>query len=371
MRRNAASHISIIAPLLLASLLVLASPVHSDTSTVDKDVPLDAVMVRGQTLHGQIIGLDSRGIRFKTVYGEGEIKIPYDDIEGAISSRATFRIVYGDDKVVVGRLLGLDKKRLLVGETQSSIIQIPVQGIGMALLEDTYQKSFWKRLKTNYRHWRADFDIGLKYEESTIDKKKIELGLNVARRKRPTRFVFDFRYAYEVEQLADQPEITTKDEFTGILLGEYDIAKRFYIFVQPAAERDLPRLIKLRTYPTAGIGYRLVEKGRALIQFPVGLGYVSEDFTVFGTNSYTGLYLGAEGSYTFNNGMRMMLGLLWIKGFSDPDENRLFRGFFEFAVPIVEPIAIKLRITETNDDNPAPEVGDNKLTATLAVSLQF
>ena len=321
MKQNAASNISIFTPLLLVSFLFLAPPVHSDTSTIDKDVPLDAVTVHGQTLHGQIIGLDSQGIRFKTVYGEGEINIPYDDIEGAISSRAIFRIVYGDDQVAVGRLLGLDKKRLLVGESQSSIIQIPVQGIAMALLEDTYQKSFWKRLKTNYRHWSADLDVGLKYEESTIDKTKIELGLNLKRRKRPTRFTFYFRYAYEVEQVTDKPEVTTKDEYTGILLGEYDITKRFYIFLQPAAERDIPRLIKFRSYPTAGIGYRLIEKGRALVNFPVGLGYVKEDFIDFGTNSYTGLYLGAEGSYTFNNGMRMGLGLLWIKGFSDSSEN--------------------------------------------------
>jgi len=49
----------------------------------------------------------------------------------------------------------------------------------------------------------------------------------------------------------------------------------------------------------------------------------------------------------------------------------LFRGLVDFTVPLFDPIALKLLLTNVNDDNPSSDVGNNKFTATMALSLEF
>jgi hypothetical protein len=359
-----------ILPMLVIFLLSLGQTVYSANTSPDGAQLFDEVMVYGQTLRGRIIRLESQGVVFETLYGTGSITIPYADIV-EVKAHETYHIVYGDDHVAIGRLLDIKQDRVLIGESATEIIQVPVEEIAVCLLEKDYQQSFWKRLKTNYRHWKAGLSLGIKYEQGAVDKRKIELGLNTTRRKRPTRFVFDIRYAFETQKTVDQPEETTKDEFNTFLLGEYDFYKNFYLFIRPAAERDIPRLIKRRTYPAGGIGYRLVEKERSFLLLPIGLGYVDETFIGFGTNSYTAAFIGMEGSYEFVNGMILALKILYMPGLDDPSHNWLFRGVGEFTIPIYDPLALKIRVTDENDNNPDPAVGNNKFTTTLALIFRF
>ena len=355
----------------LAIVLVHLTPLEVRASTEPtRDPATGQIMVKGQILNVRIIRFDADGITYKTEFGKGEVTTAYADLEG-VSSRAAFRIVYGDGQEAVGRLLGFRDNRLMIGDSPTTIIHVPVEGIQVCVLARDYYGSWWTRLKTDYRHWRANLSLGINLEKGAVDKRKLEFGLSVARRKRPTRIVFDFRYAYEIQETVDTPEETTKDEFDTFLLGEYDLTKRIYLFVRPAAERDIPRLIRLRTYPSAGVGYRLIDEDRRILFFPVGLGYVNEDFIDFGENSYTSAYLGLEGLYAFENGMELSGKILYMPEITDPGESWLFRWLIDFTLPIYDPLALRLRIRQENDNNPDPAVGDNKLTTSLALIFRF
>ncbi|MEE9521736.1 MAG: DUF481 domain-containing protein, partial [candidate division NC10 bacterium] len=58
-------------------------------------------------------------------------------------------------------------------------------------------------------------------------------------------------------------------------------------------------------------------------------------------------------------------------GLSDPSEEWLLRTELALTVPLIDPIAMKLRVTNVNDSNPTPDVGNNKITTTLGLSLIF
>jgi hypothetical protein len=353
--------------ILLLHLIPMA--VRASAEPIE-DPATDQILVKGQVLNVRIIRFDTDGITYRTDFGKGAVTTAYTDLEG-VSSRAAFRIVYGDGQEAVGRLIGFKDGRLMIGDSPTTIIHVPVEGIQVCVLARDYYGSWWTRLKTDYRHWRANLSLGFIFEEGAVEKRKLEFGLSVARRKRPTRFVFDFRYAYEIQQTVDTPEETTKDEFDTFLLGEYDIYENIYLFVRPAAERDIPRLIRLRTYTAAGIGYRLIDKDRRTLFFPVGIGYVNEDFIDFGDDSYVSAYLGLEGLYEFTNGMVLSGTILYMPDISEPGRNWLFRWLIDFTLPIYDPLALRLRIREENDNNPDPAVGDNKFTTTLALIFRF
>jgi hypothetical protein len=330
----------------------------------------DRLLVKGRILNVRIIRFDADGITYRSEFGKGEITTAYADLKG-VASRSAFRIVYGDGKEAVGRLLGFEEGRLLIGDSPTTVIHVPVEGIQVCVQASDYYGSLWTRLKTDYRHWDAQLSLGINYEQGAVEKRKIEFGLSTTRRRRPTRFVFDFRYAYEIQKTVDSPEDTTKDEFDTFVLGEYDFYRKCYVFIRPAAERDIPRLIELRTYPAAGVGYRLIDKERRRLLFPVGIGYVHEKFVDFGDNYYTSAYLGLEGLYEFSNGLVLSGKILYMPDLSDPAENWLFRWLINFSVPIVEPLALRLQIREENDNNPDPAVGDNKFTTSLALIFRF
>ena len=355
----------------LAFVLLLIILVHHPAEAQPLDEPFnDRIMVKGQVLSVRIIRFDAAGITYRSEFGEGKITTAYADLDG-VSSRSAFRIVYGDGNKAVGRLRGFKDGRLLIEDSPTTVISVPVEGIQVCVPAKDYYGSWWTRLKTDYRHWRAKLGLGINYENGAVDKTKVEFDLSVSRRKRPTRLVFDFRYAYEIQQTADTPERRTKDEYDTFLLGEYDVSEKFYLFLRPAAERDLPRLIRFRFYPAAGVGYRLIEEARSFLFFPLGIGYVDEDFVEFGDDSYVSAYVGIEGLYEFSNGMTLSGNILYMPDLSDPGENWLFRWLIDFSVPIYDPLALRLRIREENDNNPDPAVGDNKVTTSLALVFRF
>lgn len=355
--------------IILLGLLCLAlSP--SICHSAEKDSPPDEVTVKGTTLKGRVLSLDAEGIRFETVYGKGEILIRYEDIEG-IQTQRKFYIYYSDNQKIRGRLIGKEGEKLLVGDKTETAYRLNAGAIVRGIPEVIYEGSWITRLRAQYPWWKVSLDAGWSFESSAVDETKISLGFNTERRKSPTRLVGDLRYAFETQRTATTPHMTTKDEMRGFLLGEYDLSRKWFLFAYPAAEWDRLRGIRVRAYPGAGLGYRLVETEKALLQLQLGPGYVYEEFTDLGSNDYWAAFIALEARYAFRSYFITHLRLLYMPEFPDVDENWLYRGELEFSVPITELIAMKLRFTQVSDNNPSPDVGNNKLTSTLLLSLGF
>ncbi len=355
-------------------ICIFASPaqIFADSSTPAEDQPGDEVTFGGQTLQGRILRLHPDAIDFESIHAKGKLTIQYEKIE-KIVTQDTFIIFYGaQDTMARGRLLGIEEGRLLIGADRVSALRIPINEINTGISVEDYNGSFWKRQRIQYRHWRASLALGLRFEEGAVDKRKIEPFLKIERLKKPTRYVLNIRYAFEKQKRADdQSFVTTKNEFVGFIFGEYDFTDRFFAFGRPAMDWDTPRDIEFRVYPAAGIGYRVFRKGQNFIQIPVGLGYVYENFDGFDTNSYVSWYFGIGRRYNFGKGIYLDVDLLYMPSIDASFDDWLFRSFVDFTVPLFDPIALKLLLANVNDNNPSPDVGNNKFTATMALSLEF
>jgi hypothetical protein len=357
---------------LALSYFISAGSAHAGSVTQNEAKPEDALMVKGRILHGWINRLGPKGVKFITIYGEGELFISYEDMDNVVSQR-TFLIFCGENQPFVGKLIGIEDGQLLVGADKLSGQRIPLQNIEIGLSEESYKTSRWNRVRAKYRYWRGSFDLGYSHEQGAVDKDKFEASFRLRHRKRPTRFVFDVRYAYEIQQKKDNPELTTKDELATFAMGEFDIRDRFFLFGRPAFEYDKPRNVEHRWFPAAGIGYRVLEgkTKETFLDIPVGIGFVGEDFGGIGTNSYVSWYLGLQAGYDFGRGIVLSGFFLYMPRMGDPDEDWLYRSELELTVPVFDPLAIKVRLTDVNDDNPTPQVGNNKFTGSLLLSIRF
>jgi hypothetical protein len=351
-------------PLLLPIIIV------PQATPAEKKSFSDIIVVKEAKLFGNINKLDSDGIEFETIYGQGTIIIPYIDIE-SIKSLREFRFILESGEDVQCRILALKGTCLFVDDYQSEERCLKYDEIRTGVPEEEFNRSFWTRFRYRYPYWSGSLDMGLNFEKGGTDKKKIELGFVANRRRRPTRFLLNGRYAYEVQGTTDNPEVTTKDEFRIFLLGEYDIAASWFLFLLPAAEWDVPRGIELRMYPAAGIGYRLSETTNSLLQFMVGPAYVWEEFTVFGENDYTSLFLGCEGRYQFRTGISIGGHIYYYPDITGPGDNWLFRTELDLTIPLYGPLAMLVRFNEVYDNNPEPNVGNNKFTTLVGLAVKF
>lgn len=350
--------------LLLLVLGLTAASVHAQEEYSDE------LVVRGTTLRGRVVAIESEGVRFETIYGEGPILIPFDRLE-AVRTEGDFNVRYDKGKEARGRIWGIEDLHLVVGDDLASVERIPVASIQSGTLVKDHKASFIQRLRTRYPYWKGSLHVGYKYESGGVNTKEIEVGLNVERRKEPTRLLFDFYYALETTESVDKPEVTSKDEFRGLLLGELDLGKKFFLFALPAAERDKPRGITIRAFPSGGIGYRFVETKKALLQLQLGIGYVYESFVKFGRNDYVCGHVGIEGRYDFWRGVTLSGRIMYLPGIKRYREDWLFRAEVDFTVPVVDPIALKIKLTTVNDNNPTPDVGNNKFTTRVGIALRF
>jgi len=251
------------------------------------------------------------------------------------------------------------------------LTEVGVDEITGGISENDFESSWIKRFKARHPWWKGSLDLGWNLEETAIDKIKIAAGLSIERRRKPTRFVGDVRYAYEAQGPKDEEKQTTKDEFRGFLLGEYDLSRKWFCFVDPAGEFDKIRGVDVRLYPSLGVGYRFVETERSLLQVQAGPGYVYEEFINFGRNDYFAAQVGVEARHRFGKYLNCGLRLFYMPGIPDYRHDWLFRTELDVGVPITEFLSMKLNFTEVSDNNPTPDVGGNKLTTTLGLAVTF
>ena len=128
---------------------------------------------------------------------------------------------------------------------------------------------------------------------------------------------------------------------------------------------------EVRAYPGAGLGYRFVETKKTLLQLLLGPGYVYEEFTELESNEYAAVYIGLDARFALRSYFESLLKVQYMPGIQDPDENWLFRAELEFTIPITNSLGMKLRFGQVNDNNPTPDVGNNKFTTDLLLSFGF
>jgi len=330
----------------------------------------DEVIVKGVKLQGHVISFSEKSIKFETVYGKGEIEIAYADIEG-FTTQNSFRFIEHDGDSIRGRVAQVSTRDLVVANKNGEVKLIKPADLERVIPDLTTESSLTDKMRHRFPYTTVKFDLGWNLETGAANTIELSGGLNIERRKAPTRYVLDIRAGYEYDQKEGEPKTVTKDEYRASLIGEYDLNGPKYAFFFPAAERDATRNILLRAYPAIGMGYRLAETGKLRFQVQAGIAYVYEEFIDYPNNEYFALHVGFEGGYDFTNNYGVTWKTYYYPGLEDYTKNWLFRTEMAFAAKITQTLSLNLRLTDTLDNTPAPEVGDNKFTTTLSLLFTF
>ncbi len=347
-----------------------------DEGADDKEARLvDTVVVKGSVLQGQITELTSESIEFRLIYGSGRIRIAYEDIE-AIESEHEYHIFF-DGKETEGIVVGIKDHAFLQVKHGEIMELVTISKIDRIVISTKEDNSIENIMRNTFPYWSGNIDIGVELESGSNLKKKLKIAGHVERNKGANRSYFDLLYDYE---LTETPETNTtvlnKDEEYFFGENDYTFYAQNFFFVQAGYDYDIPRLVDGRFYPALGYGYRLGDKKEAWIQFKIGGGYVYEEFIGYGSDQYGAAFVGIDARYrisglSFLDGVLLEENLFYMPGIADPHEQWLFRNTTAVSFPIGKSLAFKMVMRNVNDDNPSPDVGNNKTTFDLYLSLQF
>ncbi len=336
---------------------------------------IDTIVVKGSVLQGQIDQLTSEHIQFKLIYGSGSIRIKYSDIE-SIQTEHEYHI-YFDGKETDGHITGIKDHaflKVMHGEIEELITIAKIDRFVISTKEDD---SFENVLRNAMPYWSGNIDIGIELENGSNLKHKLKINGHIERNKGANRTFFDLYYDYELTKTPDSNEtVLNKDE--QYLFGEndYTFLPQHLFFLQSGYDYDIPRGVKGRVYPAVGYGYKLGTKRDAWIQFKVGAGYVYEDFIDYGYDQYAAGFVGIDARYRIE-GLAVLEGVLlegsvfYMPGLKQPSEHWLYRSNSSISFPIGNTLSFKMALRTVNDNNPSPDVGNNKMTFDLYLSARF
>ena len=341
---------------------------------------IDTIVVKGSVLQGRIDQLTSDYISFKLIYGSGSIRINYADVESLVAEHEYH--IYFDGKETLGTISGIKDHaflRIQHGEVEELITISKIDRFVISEKEDT---SIENRLRNTFPYWNGNVDLGLEYENGVNQKRKIKIEAHIERKRAEFKTIFDASYAYEITKTTDTAQVINKKELYSFLEQDYAFSDEDLLFAEIGYDFDEPRYVDKRFYPSAGYGYRLQEDKTHWVQFKVGAGFVYEDFLASDSNhsasvnQYVAGLFAIDATYKFDDMFLvdnvLLIGhFFYMPGLRGPQQNWLLRYSVTGLIPLSKSLAFKVVARQITDDNPAANVGNNKLTFDLYLSLRF
>jgi putative salt-induced outer membrane protein len=328
------------------------------------------VTVKGQQVEGSVIGFTAEGVEFEPAYGKGKIVILWTDVD-TIQTDKEFVILYGEEKITTGKIWGLEGHELIVGESSQHTTRIPTDQILRSLPREQYDTSRLEALRLRYRAWHANLDLAFDYTDATTDTSAFAVGLEIQRKKKPTDLQFAAYYRVGTTQEQGEDRITNEHLALGKIRLNYDLSDRWFGFGSVSAEWNEIQRLKIRTDPTLGLGYRLVNAEKLVISGRMGAGYVYQEFFNGDTENYPTIVFGGELDAKLPRDATLSIRVEYLPSVVEWTENYLIRAGLDWTMPIVGLLAFKFAILDVYNNRPTPGTQPNSFTTTVGLSLRF
>ncbi len=328
----------------------------------------DQVTSEGTVLRGKVTALAGSGITFEPAYGKGVLAIKWENIED-LRTDGPFQVLYGEDQEADGPLGGLSAGNLSVG---GSIVDITTISSGVPI--GAAGVSFKDRMRSAWRYWDGNFDVGVNVQQSTTDTTGFLVGFGTVRTKDPTTFTLAASYRYGTEKRQGEPKSTTQDQLQGLIRDEYRFTPRFYGFASGDATYDGIQRLSIRGVPKAGAGYvfweeQLPDDKRNFLQGEVGPSWVYERYFGGADRDYFAVAFGALAGYYLPYRAHFDWRLDYLPAVDNYTKDYLLRNEASLTAPLIDPISAKFVVRDEYDSQPAAGAKRNSLFLTLGLSL--
>lgn len=350
----------------------------------------DMVTSKGTVLHGTIKSLSSAGLVLAPEYGKGDLTIEWANVED-VRSDGNFQMLYGEEDELDAPLLGFADGKVLVGTDAATATSIDVKTIRSGVPIGAEGPSWQDRLRSSWRYWDGNFDVGFNAQQATTDTKGLLIGFKTTRKKDPLRLIFGGMYRYGTQTTNDvvcpsggtcppdpktkqRTTTTTQDQLYGLMRGEYDILPRLYGFASGEGTYDAIQRLSIRAVPKAGLGYVFWEQildvdHRNFLSGEVGPSWVYEKYFGGTHRDYVAIAFAAVTAYHLPYGAKFDGRVDYLPAVDDFVNDYLLRAEAALTMPLIAPISAKFSVIDEYDNTPAPGAVPNSLFLDLGLSV--
>jgi len=337
---------------------------------VAKVASADRVVVKGTTLEGNIKTITESEVVIETVYGKGNLVIATKDVE-SIETTAPFHVRHSDGAETVGRVVGVNPKTIMIDTAGAAPVEVAFAGIQSTQRDPGANPSLYEKMKLELPYWSGDVELSGLAEFGTTDLFVLSTALDVKREQGPYRFRAQLRYLYDTEKVDGSYQVFDNKIF-GYLRQEYDFAPRFFVFGSVNGTYDQIDAISLRTIPTLGLGYKVLEREAGWFRVDAGAAYYFDrHFRGSGTVQYAGPALGAESDWKLPFAKAAWHNRLDYVFSPNYTGNYFLRYEGYLRIPIWEALSFKYTIINEYDSRPAQGTAYNDVENLLGFILSF
>lgn len=342
-----------------------------------------ALSSKGDTIHGHVADLTADGLVFEPAQGKGQIAVKWSDVQ-SLTTDGVYTVLHGDEGEARGRILGVeDGKVVLVGDAPETATRIDVGTLFHAYDESEVTGSFVERVRSRMRFWRASFDAGAAYTDSTTDTTLGFLGFLIERKKAPTHFLLEGAARYANQNTTDDERTITENVLFLFGRGQLDLTERWYSYVSSRFAHDNELHLSLRAEPRGGAGYHFIKSKTRNFSADAGVAWIYEnyfgdefDFVAGvsrdrGSDDYWSIAFGAQADAVLAFGALWRARAEYLPAVDDWQNDYLARAETSLDMPLLEWLSFKVVVADEYDNTPAPGAQRNKFTSTAGISLHF
>jgi hypothetical protein len=331
----------------------------------------DEIVVKGDKLRGTVVGVTATTIEFETLYGKGKISVPIADVE-RVETEGTYLFAHGDDEETKGKIVGVEEDAVLVGDAPADAVRIQADSIHLVLSDKAIEESPLVAAKAKLQYWSADLDLGFSLARGTVDSETFNAGLQLERRKAPTRFLLGFGALYGTQDERGQESTTTVDQYVGYVRGEYDFTERFFGYGNGYMEYNGVQRLSIRGIPEAGAGYKIwksEEKDSSdFVAATIGGSWVYERFFGGLDQNYFAIAFGGEAQVLLPYDAVFTGTVTYLPAVDDFANDFLIRSQAQLRIPVWEQLSFYFSVADDYDSTPAPDTSFNYLTTSVGLS---
>jgi putative salt-induced outer membrane protein YdiY len=330
----------------------------------------DHVQVKGVTLEGRVVEVTSTHVHLETVYGDGVLQIPLENVEG-IETEEPMHIVWGDGGDTVGHLVEVSEEAIQVRAADATE-SISVDDIFPSVPQADFEESLAEQLDSRWRYWNGTFDFGFSSKQATDDTLNLTTALELVRKKDPNTISFFARYDLETEQKQGQSSNKLTNETFVRLRGtrEMPLVPRTYLWGSTDALNDPIESLSVRSVTGAGLGYHLIEHERGKLDGEIGPGYTYERFHGGDENDRATMRFALLSEVDLGFGTWDGFAE-YIPAVNDWTDNYLIRAETGVRIPITDILAFRFSLREEYDSQPAEGSKSNTLETRATLSVGF
>lgn len=304
----------------------------------------------GDRISGDLVSENGKAVTIKSTVA-GKIKIPLELIEKR----------EGQAKPAAAPVVAAKTPAKPAAAPAKPAVQPPVTN----LVQHPWYKPPW--ITPLFTNWNVNLQIGSDIGFGTADRQTFYGNATALHRWDRVRNSATFSAAY-----GHVNDVQSANRMEGSLKTDVDLgtSRKIYLFNIAGAGYDRVRQLDMQFQEGAGLGYKIFQKPKFLMNGELGAQYQQFDYANTPDRAVYSIRFGEDLTWTISQKLTLRQTFAFMPSVADPSDFRM-RYTMNFSYPLLKRTTLNMNLIDDYDSRPAFGVNNNEMTVQTTIGVSF